>query len=385
VTDSSDGTTVAARIVLAVDPHKASWTAAVVDHTHRVRGQLRVPASRQGYRQLRRLARRWPTASLTWAVEGAHGLGLPLVQRLTADAIPVVDVPAKLSARVRLLATGHGRKTDVADAVATAIAALTAERLRTATVDEHTATLRLLSDHRDDLVRGRTQTLNRLHVLLVGLVPTGAQRRLTAATAAGLLRSARPHTPAERTRRALARDLVAEVRRLDRRIAELDTKIATAVAATASTLPELCGIGQVVAGKLLGRVGSITRFGSAAAFAAYCGVAPIEASSGDVVRHRLCRAGDRQLNFALHVMAITQLRCHGPARAYYLRKRAEGKGRKEALRCLKRRLAGVVYRTMVRDVLTRRRRLDTERRRFQSRGGSPATGCVKAAWRRSIS
>jgi transposase len=333
VTGSTDGMTTAERMVLAVDPHKASWTAAVVDHTHRVRGQLRVPASRQGYRQLRRRARRWPAAWLTWAVEGAYGLGLPLVERLTADGITVVDVPAKLSARVRLLATGHGRKTDVADAVATAIAALTAERLRTATVEEHTATLRLLSDHRDDLVRGRTQTLNRLHVLLVGLVPAGAPARLTADAAVRLLRSVRPRTQAERTRRTLARDLVAEVRRLDGRIAELDTAIGKAVAATASTLPELCGIGVVLAGKLLGRVGAITRFGSAAAFAAYCGVAPIEASSGDVVRHRLSRAGDRQLNFALHVMAITQVRCHGPARAYYLRKRAEGKGRKEALRC----------------------------------------------------
>lgn len=277
MTGSTGGMTTAERIVLAVDPHKASWTAAVVDHTHRVRGQLRVPASREGYRQLRRLARRWPTASLTWAVEGAHGLGLPLAERLAADGIPVIDVPAKLSARVRLLATGQGRKTDAADAVATAIAALSAEHLRTATVHEHTAALRLLSDHRDDLVRGRTQTLNRLHVLLVGLVPAGAPARLTADAAAGLLRSLRPRTLAERTRRALARDLVAEVRRLDRRIAELDTTIGTAVAATASTLPALCGVGVVLAGKLLGRVGAITRFGSAAAFAAYCGVAPIEA------------------------------------------------------------------------------------------------------------
>lgn len=131
VTSSTDSMTTAERVVLAVDPHKASWTAAVIDHTHRVLTQLRVPASREGYRQLRRLARRWPTASLTWAVEGAHGLGLPLVERLTADGISVVDVPAKLSARVRLLATGNGRKTDVADAAATAVAALTAERLHT--------------------------------------------------------------------------------------------------------------------------------------------------------------------------------------------------------------------------------------------------------------
>jgi hypothetical protein len=227
------------RVVLAVDPHKASWTAAVVDHTHRVLAQLRVPASRDGYRQLRHLARRWPAASLTWAIEGAHGLGLPLTERLTADGIVVVDVPAKLSARVRLLATGQGRKTDMADAVATAIAALTATRLRTATIDEHTASLRLLSDHRDDLVRQRTQTLNRLHVLLVWLVPAGAPRRLTADAAARLLRAVRPRTPAEQTRRAPARDLVAEVQRLDGRIADLDTRIAAAVAATGSTLPQL--------------------------------------------------------------------------------------------------------------------------------------------------
>ena len=112
---------------------------------------------------------------------------------------------------------------------------------------------------------------------------------------------------------------------------------------------ELCGIGALTAGKILGRIGTIDRFRSAAAFASYTGTAPIEVSSGDVVRHRLSRAGDRQLNYCLHVAAITQLRHDCPGRDYYLRKRACGKGHKEALRCLKRRLSDVVYRQLLRD------------------------------------
>ena len=116
-----------------------------------------------------------------------------------------------------------------------------------------------------------------------------------------------------------------------------------------TTLTELFGIGPILAAKILGRVGDPRRFPSAARFASYCGVAPIEASSGDVVRHRLSRAGDRQLNFALYMMALCQARQHPEGRAYFLRKRAAGHSDKEALRCLKRRLADVVYRQLVRD------------------------------------
>jgi transposase len=112
---------------------------------------------------------------------------------------------------------------------------------------------------------------------------------------------------------------------------------------------QLHGIGALTAGKILGRVGTITRFRSAAAFASDTGTAPIEVSSGDVVRHRLSRAGDRQLNYCLHVMALTQIRLNTPGRAYYLKKRSQGKGHKEAMRCLKRRLSDSVYRQLVRD------------------------------------
>jgi transposase len=213
-----------------------------------------------------------------------------------------MDVPAKLAARVRLLSTGHGRKNDDADATSVGIAALTATGLRILTIDETAVALRALVEHRDDLVKTRTQTLNRLHGLLAQLIPAGPPTRLSADTAAQLLRTVRPRTPMLATLRALASDLIAEIRRLDRRISTTATEITAAVAASGSTLAQLHGIGNLLAGKILARVGDIDRFRSAAAFASYTGTAPIEVSSGHVVRHRLSRAGDRQLNSCLHIM-----------------------------------------------------------------------------------
>jgi transposase len=335
------------RVVVAVDPHKASWTAAVVNSSLQPLATIRVPVSAAGYQQLRRFADRWPQAS--WAIEGAGGLGAPLATRLCAEGIAVADVPAKLAARVRLLSTGHGRKNDDADAISVGIAALTATKLRTVAIDETAIALRALVEHRDDLVKTRTQTLNRLHGLLTQLIPAGASTRLSADTAAQLLRTVRPRTPMLATLRALASDLIAEIRRLDRRITTTATEITAAVQASGSTLTQLHGIGNLLAGKILARVSDIDRFRSAAAFASYTGTAPIEVSSGDVVRHRLSRAGDRQLNSCLHIMAITQIRHDTPGRAYYQRKRAAGKSHREALRCLKRQLSDAVYRRLVRD------------------------------------
>jgi transposase len=220
-------------------------------------------------------------------------------------------------------------------------------------VDEAITALRALVEHRDDVVKIRTQTANRLHVLLTQLLPAGAPRQLSAEIAAQLLRSVRPRTPGPRMLRRLAAELIVEIRHLDRRIAAATGDITAAVAASNSTLTELCGIGDLTAGKILARVGDITRFPSAAAFASYTGTAPIEVSSGDVVRHRLSRAGDRQLNFCLHIMAITQIRRDTPGRTYYQRKRAAGKSHKEALRCLKRRLSDTVYRHLQREARAR--------------------------------
>src|SRR5246127_2117094 len=146
-------------------------------------------------------------------------------------------------------------------------------------------------------------------------------------------------------------DLVGEVRQLDRRITKAANDIQMAVTASGTTLTDLHGLGVLTAGKILGRVGDARRFRSAAAFASYTGTAPIEVSSGDVVRHRLSRAGDRQPNFCLHVMALTQVRHDTPGRAYYLRKRSKGKSHNEAMRCLKRRLSDIVYRQPVGDTV----------------------------------
>ena len=339
------------RVVIAVDPHKASWTAAAVDASLQPLDVIRVPVSAQGYQALRRFAKRWSDPG--WAIEGAGGLGATLAQRLCADGIEVADVPAKLAARVRVLSTEHGRKTDEADAVSVGIAAMTATRLNTATIDAAVTAMRALVEHRDDRVKTRTQTVNRLHVLLTHLTPAGAPRGLTADRAADILRPIRPREPAVKTLRSLAVDLVAEIRALDRRIAKAAGDIQAAVDSSGSTLTELCGIGTLNAAKILSRVGSIHRFRSAAAFGSYTGTAPIDVSSGDVTRHRLSRAGDRQLNCCLHNMAITQIARDTPGRAYYRRKRAAGKSHREALRCLKRRLSDVVYRHLLRDAATR--------------------------------
>jgi transposase len=334
-------------VAIAVDPHKASWTAAAVDASLQPLDIIRVPVSDSGYRALRRFARRWPQAR--WAIEGAAGLGAPLTMRLNADRIEVIDVPAKLAARVRLLSTGHGRKNDDADAISVGIAALTSHTLNSTEIDSTTRALRAIVEHRDDLVKTRTQTINRLHVVLTHLVPGGAELKLTAERAAELVRNVRRRDTAGKTMRTLAVDLIGEVRHLDRRITKAGADIQAAVTASGTTLTQLHGIGTLTAGKILGRVGAITRFRSAAAFASYTGTAPIEVSSGDVKRHRLSRAGDRQLNSCLHVMAITQIRQDTPGKTYYLRKRSQGKSHQEAMRCLKRRLSDTVYRQLIND------------------------------------
>ncbi|WP_159104787.1 transposase [Plantactinospora sp. BB1] len=225
---------VPAPVVIAIDPHKASWTAVAVDNRLQPLAAIRVEVNRDGYRQLRRFAGRWPHA--TWAVEGAAGLGAALTARLAADDIDVADVPSKLARRVRMLSTGHGRKTDQADALSVGIAAHTANRLNTAVVDEAIAALRCLTDHRDDLVRNRTQTVNRLHALLAKLLPAGLPRGLTADTAATALRSIRPRAVLARTMRQVAVELLSELRRLDRRIAEVTATVSAAVAASESVV-----------------------------------------------------------------------------------------------------------------------------------------------------
>jgi transposase len=333
-------------VIIGVDPHKRSHTAAVVDG-QQVLDQIRVPATRTGIQQLQRWASEWPERR--WAIENAYGLGRPLSQVLLDADETVLDVPPALSRRVRLLSGRSGRKTDVADAISTARAAAGPGVRLISQADSVYEALRLLGDRRQDLVARRTQCFNRLHVLLADLLPGQVRRGISSDEAAALLRQVRAPTGANRTRRELARDVLAEVRTVERAISEVERQLESMIVASGTSLLKLNGVGTVVAATLLGHIGDIRRFPTAGHFAAYCGVAPLEASSGDVVRHRLSRLGDRQLNAALYVMALTQAGSHPLGRAYYQRKQAEGHSKAEALRCLKRRLADVIDRCLRRD------------------------------------
>jgi transposase len=328
-------------ITIGIDPHKRSLTAAALDSHSQLLGQLRLPASAQTGSQLLAWAATWPQRR--WAVEGASGLGRPIAQLLIAAGEPVVDVPATLAARARLLSTSSARKTDLADACSVAAAAIHHRQLRPVAPEDPTVILRLLSDRREDLVAERTRTLSRLHVLLAELHPGGAPRQLTAARAAALLRQLRPITVVDLARKRIAHQLLADVRRLDRQITTASQAIGTAVRGHGTTLTEVYGVGPILAAKLVGQVGDITRFPDRDHFASYTGTAPIEASSGDVRRHRLNRGGNRQLNCALHLIAVCQIRDPSPGQAYYRRKLAQAKTPQEARRSLKRHLSNVVH------------------------------------------
>jgi transposase len=333
--------------VIGVDPHKGSYTAAAVTVTSEVLDELRVVASSRQIERLLGWAARWPQRR--WAVEGARGVGRLLAQQLVAAGEMVVDVPAALATRVRVLSGSSGRKTDSHDARAVAIAALHAVGLTVVAAENHSQVLRLLSQRRAQLSATRTQTVARLHNLLAELLPGGAKRQLSADTAGKVLRQVRPATAVDECRRELARELLEDLRRLDRKLAENKTRIQAAAAMSGTTLPEVQGIGPVTAARILGQVGDVSRFTDRAHFAAYAGAAPIEASSGAIQRHRLSRNGNRQLNSALHTVAITQIAHPGAGRELYQRKLAAGKTAGEARRALKRHLANVIYARLVDD------------------------------------
>jgi transposase len=215
-------------VTIGVDPHKASHTAAALDEHGHLLGQQRITATLEGYQALRQWAGQWEDRR--WAVEGAHGIGRALAQRLVGDGEQVLDVPAKLAARVRVLSVGHGRKSDPHDAISVAIAARSVPCLRQVGVEDQAVVLHLLTKRRQDLVAARTQTINRLHRLLMDLVPGGARRNLTAKRAAALLAAVTPAGAPAVTRWELATELVADVRQLEERIATVEARIKTAVA-----------------------------------------------------------------------------------------------------------------------------------------------------------
>jgi transposase len=335
------------KIIIGVDPHKLSATIEVVDHRERVLASGRFATDKAGYAAMRRHVSAWPNR--TWAVEGSNGAGRSLARRLLSDGEQVVDVPAKLAARARMLDTGHGRKTDAHDAHSVAVAAVRAKKLRVLADDPGLEALRMLVDRREELAKQRTQTANRLQRLLSELTPGKAKKDITALQAKAILAEVRPRDVVGKTRRRLAAEQLAELVAVEKKIKLLSKELNALVEASGSSLTDLPGVGPVVAARVLADVGDVARFADRNRFASWTGTAPIEASSGETVRHRLSRAGNRRMNHMIHIAAATQIRLETPGRVYYRGKLAAAKTRAEAMRCLKRRISDAIYRQLLID------------------------------------
>ena len=334
-------------VIIGVDPHKLSATIEVVDRQGRLVGSGRFTTDRAGYASMRGYVRVW--SKRLWAVEGANGAGRPLAQRLLEAGEQVVDVPAKLAARVRLFDTGHNRKTDALDAHSIAMVAVRTTGLRVLSPDGELEALRMLADRRDELAHRRVQTVNRLQRLLSELVPGQRKKDLSALQAKAILATVRPRDVAGKTRRRMAVEELADLVAVDAKLKKIKAELKAEITARGSTLTDITGVGPAGAARILADVGDVARFVDRNRFASWTGTAPIDASSGEQIRHRLSRAGNRRMNHVLHIAAIVQLRHDTPGRAYFLRKVAAGKTRMEALRCLKRRLSDVVYRHLLAD------------------------------------
>jgi transposase len=361
-----------AAVMIGVDPHKGSHTAVAIGPAEEPLGEVRVRASAAQAERLLAWAADW--AERTWAVEGAGGLGHLLAQQLLAAGEHVLDVQPKLGARVRLLAAGKTNKNDPNDARSVAIAALRSAARREVQPDDHTAVLQVWSKRHRDLGRSRTQVVCRLHAVLCELIPGGISKAITAAHATRVLDAIEPADAVAAARHQLAGEFLEDLRRIDAQLRQAKNRLTAAVRASGTTLTQVYGVGPVIAATVLGAVTDVSRIASRDQFAAYNGTAPIEVSSGSRKIHRLSRRGNRRLNHAIHMAAVTQIRYRDtPGRAYYDRKIAEGKTPKEALRALKRRVSDVIFARLQADA----RRAAAAR--AEGPGGQPGNDSVSSA------
>jgi transposase len=335
-------------VIIGIDPHKASHTAVAIggDETELCRKKVR--ATRAQVDELVGWAE--PFKSRTWAIESADGLGYLLSQQLVAAGETVVDVPATLAARSRVLATGRSSKTDPNDALSVAITALRNQTLRQVQAVGHSEVLRLLAKRNTDIGNQRSRVVSRTHSLVAELSPGGIAKEINASDVDGFLDRFEPDTEVERVRVDLVAELLDDIRRLDTQLKASHKRIRDAVTGSGSTVTDLFGVGPIIAAMLIGYSGDMTRFASRDSYAAYNGTAPIEYASGGRSVHRLSNRGNRKLNHAIHMAAISQLRQpHSNGRAYFDRRVTEGKTSKEAIRALKRHISNAVYRQLVAD------------------------------------
>jgi transposase len=332
-------------VVVGIDVHKNTHCAVPVDEAGRQLGApVTVRATDAGHRQLLRWARReFAEQTVEFAVEDCRHVSRRLERALLDAAAVVVRVPPKLMAQTRSSARTRG-KSDPIDALAIARAAVREPNLPRAEHTHASRELKLLVDRREDLVEMRTKAQNRLRWHLHELDPEldPPARGLDRAVVLTKVQARLAELPPSLVRR-LALELLADIGELTGRINALEREITALVQVQAPQLLTLPGCGPLTAAKLVGETANPARFRSEARFAMHTGTAPIPASSGKTNRHRLARGGNRQLNVALHRIAVTQIRLDGLGRAYYQRRRAQGDTTMEALRALKRRLARIVF------------------------------------------
>jgi transposase len=336
-------------VVLGADLHKRSHTVVVIDEAGRQLAEKTVVASDEGHLELRRWAATWPDR--TWGLEDCRHLSRRLDAELVRAGESVVRVSPKLMAGARRSGREPG-KSDPIDALAVARAVLREPNLPIASLDGPDRAVRLLIDHREDLVGERTRHEQRLRWFLVELAVTEPAPRslgrivVQAALATALAQRTEPVA-------RFARDLLGRIVELSTTIRALEREIEALVRTLAPTLLELPGCGPLSAAKIVGETAGISRFRSKEAFARHDGTAPVPVWSGNTVRHRLNRGGNRQLNVALHRIAITQVRLGGHGRAYLEHRMAVGDTRTEATRALRRRISDEVFRRLRADEVAR--------------------------------
>jgi transposase len=332
-------------VAIGVDSHKSSLAVAVLDDLGRPVGAREFGNDPEEHEKLRR----WITdqgSDRVIGVEGSGNYGAGLTRHLLKNGEDVREVPAFLSHRERKRSPSRG-KSDTEDAIAIARVVARGEGLSSPQRTDAFQDLKLLSDHRDQLVRSRTQLINRTHKNLVVSHP-GYEKRIPKLNSKKNLITTVAMLRGDRSVRAdLMRDRIGEIRRINDRITVVEKQIACKVQESGTGLTELRGIGFIAAAKILGEVGDLRRLRSKGSFAMLSGTAPLEASSGKTKRHRLNRGGNRQLNYALHMMAIARRRGDGETKIYMDRLRSAGKSDKEAMRCLKRQLSNVVFRQLM--------------------------------------
>lgn len=340
-------------VVVGADVHKRTHTFVAVDEVGRKLGEKVVEATSTGHRQAVRWARTEFGVELVWAIEDCRHLSARLERDLLAADQKVVRVPPKMMALTRKSARTRG-KSDPIDALAVARAYLREPDLPVASHDAVSRELKLLIDRREDLVGQRTSTINRLLWRIHELDPSRAPKPASLDLAKhrrllGDWLGSQSGLVAE-----LARDELADIARLTEVINALAKRIGERVRVIAPALLAMPGCGELTAAKIIGETAGVARFKSEAAFARHSGVAPIPVWSGNTAgRVRMTRSGNRQLNAALHRIAVTQIRIEGLGQTYYQHRLTQGDSSTEALRCLKRRLARVVFHHLHTDEKTR--------------------------------